>query len=280
MGETKMIRRILVGLADVKYSASAIHMAIELAQAHHAALTAVGVIDEERLRATGPVPIGAGQMAKELREHRLSEARRSLEQALQYYESSCRMANVPFSVEQALGDPFRRLAELARYQDLVVCGVGHLFEHGVVKEPPDALVKLVQLGVRPLITVNGARGAVRRVLVAYSGSMESATALKRFAQMRMWPDVTLRVVTFEYPREEADRLLADAAAYCASHDYEVDTDYVAQSPISGVAQYAERWKADVVVMGNSSRNLLLSRLFGETLLDTMQRAPCPLFLAQ
>ena len=44
--------------------------------------------------------------------------------------------------------------------------------------------------------------------------------------------------------------------------------------------YAEAWKADLIVAGNSSKNLLLRKLFGETALKLLRESPLPLYLAQ
>jgi hypothetical protein len=51
-------------------------------------------------------------------------------------------------------------------------------------------------------------------MIAYSGSMESATAMKRFVQMRLWPDVELKIVTFHPSEDKAFELLREAEAYC------------------------------------------------------------------
>ena len=62
-----MIRRILVGLSNLEHAESATKTAIGLARIHQAALTGMTVLDVNRLGATGPVPIGAGEAASELR---------------------------------------------------------------------------------------------------------------------------------------------------------------------------------------------------------------------
>jgi len=66
-----MIKRILVGLGDVEHSAIAVRQAVELCRRHGAELTAVTVVDHRRLDNVGPVPIGGGAAARELREFRL-----------------------------------------------------------------------------------------------------------------------------------------------------------------------------------------------------------------
>ena len=77
-----MIRRILVGLANAEHADSATKTAIGLARIHQAELTGISVLDVDRLGATGPVPIGAGEAASELREHRITEAKKTIQEIL------------------------------------------------------------------------------------------------------------------------------------------------------------------------------------------------------
>jgi nucleotide-binding universal stress UspA family protein len=43
---------------------------------------------------------------------------------------------------------------------------------------------------------------------------------------------------------------------------------------------ATYWQADMIVLGNSARNLLIKRLLGETALHIIRNADRPLFLCQ
>jgi nucleotide-binding universal stress UspA family protein len=275
-----MIRRILVGLGNEEHADSATKTAIGLARIHQAELTGMTVLDVNRLGATGPVPIGAGEAASELREHRITEAQKTIQEILDNFVAACELADVPYRVERDEGDPFAFFEDQTRYHDLVLCGLGHLFEHGVIDEPPAELVRLVQAGVRPLITVQVQHREIQRVLIAYSGSMESAKAMKRFVQMHLWPDVVLHIVTFEDAHGEPEQLLQNAARYCESHGYQVDTNYINENAYVNLLSYAEQWNADLIVMGNSNRNLLLRRIFGETMLHVVQNTDRPLFLSQ
>jgi nucleotide-binding universal stress UspA family protein len=117
-------------------------------------------------------------------------------------------------------------------------------------------------------------------LIAYSGSMESAKAMKHFVQMRLWPEATVRVITFDDNNPEATQLLADASEYCRAHSLTVETERLPGSPKEQLLPYAERWGADLTVIGNSAKNLLLRRIFGETALHAIRHANRPLFLAQ
>jgi nucleotide-binding universal stress UspA family protein len=66
-----MIKRILVGLGGTEYATTATNHAVALALAHNAELTGVSVLDEVRLTATGPVPLGGSHYAHQLAEYRL-----------------------------------------------------------------------------------------------------------------------------------------------------------------------------------------------------------------
>lgn len=275
-----MIKRILVGLGGTPYTPFAIARAIELAQAHHAELTGVTVVDVRRLKRVGPVPLGASASAKELREFRLEVAQDQVEAATAQFESACREAGVAYCVRKEEGNPFTTVAADARYHDLMIFGLKSLFEHDVVRDPHDVLVRLISEGVRPILAVSPDARPIQRVLIAYSGSMESAKTIKWFAQLRPWPKAKLRVVTFEYPAEEAEQLVGDAAAFLRSHGLEPEEAYAPASPKQGLLPYAIEWGADLIVAGNSAKNLLLRRTLGETVLNLITNADLPLFLAQ
>jgi nucleotide-binding universal stress UspA family protein len=121
---------------------------------------------------------------------------------------------------------------------------------------------------------------ISKVLIAYSDSMESAKAMKRFVQMRLWPEAKLRIVTFAHQADKAEQLAGDAADYCRAHGFEPEVACVPESPKNHLLPYAAEWGADLTVVGNSARNLLLRRIFGETAWHVIRHSDRPLFLAQ
>ncbi|MCA9258820.1 MAG: universal stress protein [Planctomycetales bacterium] len=275
-----MLKRILVGLGDLPHTLSATLRAIEIAQAHDAELTGVAMFDADRLDNSGAVPIGGGAAAKELKETRLETARAVIEAALALFIDKCDAAGVPYRIVHEAGDPLSGLAAYARYHDLMVCGLHGLFEHGVIDEPDDEFAKLVQEGVRPVVVVNRDHLPIRRTLIAYSGSMESAKTMKRFVQYRLWPDAKVRIVTFHNDAAIAEGRLAPAVDYCRSHGLDVDSEFVEALPQESLLPYANQWQADLIVMGNSAKSLLLRRILGETALNVMRKTNRPLFLDQ
>lgn len=275
-----MLQRILVGLGGTEYTAAAINQAVALAMAHDAEVTGVSIIDKGRLTHSGPVPLGGGHYAHELANDRMEKAKERSERATQQFTEACLAAGVRHQVLREVGEPFTLMIDQARYHDLTIFGLRSLFEFDLVPDPHDALVRLVQAGVRPLIAVSKGFYPVKRVLIAYSGSMESARAMKRFVQMRLWSEAKLRIVTFEHPADKAEQLVGDAADYCRAHGFEPEEAILPDSPKDHLLPYAEEWGADLTVVGNSAKNLLLRRVFGETALHAIQNAERPLFLAQ
>jgi nucleotide-binding universal stress UspA family protein len=275
-----MIKRILVGLGGTRFTNSAIQRATELATAHDAELTAVSVVDIHRLSRVGPVPLGASTYAAELRNHRLNVAREHVEQSLQQFSDACAKLSVRHRTLREEGEPFSLMIDEARYHDLMIFGLRSLFEFDLVSDPHDALVRLVSSGVRPIIAVAPEHRPIERVLIAYSGSMESAKTMKQFVQTRLWPNAKVRIVTFEHSPDKAEALVADAADYCRTHGIEPEAAYVPQSPKSHLLSEAETWGADLIVVGNSAKNLLLRRIFGETALHVIRESDRPLYLSQ
>ncbi len=275
-----MLKRILLGLGGTEYTVSAINQAVALALAHDAEVTGVSITDEGRLTFSGPVPIGDDQYAHELADDRMEKAKERCARAMQDFADACQAAGVRHQVLREVGEPFTLMIDEARYHDLMIFGLRSLFAFDLVPDPHNALVRLVQAGARPLIAVSKGYYPVNKVLIAYSGSMESAKAMKRFVQMRLWPEASLRIVTFEHQAEKAKQLVGDAADYCRAHGFEPEEAFVPMSPKDHLLPYAEEWGADLTVVGNSAKNLLLRRIFGETALHAIQNANRPLFLAQ
>ncbi|MDP1602785.1 MAG: universal stress protein, partial [Legionella sp.] len=144
----------------------------------------------------------------------------------------------------------------------------------------DTLARLIAAGVRPIIAVSNEFRPIQKVLIAYSGSIESAKTMKRFAQLRLWPDIKLKIVTFQSSDDKARHLLCDASEYCRAHGFHVETDSNPGSPKDFLLPMATVWQADMIVMGNSGHNLLVKRILGETALHIIRNADRPLFMCQ
>ena len=279
-----MLKRILVSLGGTGYTSVGIQRAVELAEVHEAELTGVTVADVKRLRRVGPVPAGAGAAARDLREHRLQVTRQRIEEAIGEFETACNAAGVKHCVRREEGDPFQLMLSCARYHDLMIFGLRSVFDYGILGgadyKPADVLTRLITGGVRPLIANADEYRPIRRVLIAYSGSVESAKTMKRFIQLHLLPDLQLRIVTFQDSLQKGERFCAEAAEYCRVHGLEPEVRCCSGKPKKGLLGEAADWQADMIVLGSSARSLLSRRVFGETALHVIRKADRSLFLGQ
>jgi nucleotide-binding universal stress UspA family protein len=277
-----MIKRILVGLGTSATAESVTRHAIDIAKPRSAELVGLAITDPLRLEWTGPRPMGVGvtTASAELVRQRLERTAADIQVAGELFAKRCRDASVSHRLTEETGDPFEIAADLVRYHDMCVFGLRGLFEHDVVPEPRDALERLVSQGVRPILAVAEQYQPIRRVLVAYSGSLESAKTFKHFVHSGLYADVPVRIVHFGDDAQAAARRLEKAAAFFEAHDRAVETHHSGGRADRDLLPYAEAWKADLLVAGNSAKNLLLRRVFGETALRLLRESPLTLYLAQ
>ncbi|MCH8825241.1 MAG: universal stress protein [Planctomycetes bacterium] len=275
-----MVKRILVALSGTPFTDSAIKHALELAKIHQAELTGVTDVDLSRIADVGPVPIGGGAAATGLTEHRLQITQEHIEKAISDFEQSCANAGMKYCIDRETGDPFEHLSDQWRYHDLTIAGLRGLFEYGVVHSPDDEIIRLISKGIRPILAVAKEYRPIKKALITYNGSMESAKAMKRFVQMRLWPDVQIQIVCFDKQADEAEKLLSEAKSYCSAHGLDAITERVEGSPRVVILDFAKQIQADLIVLGSSSRARLLKQLLGDTVLHCLRNADIPLFLSQ
>ena len=142
------------------------------------------------------------------------------------------------------------------------------------------MIRFIRAGVRPILAVDEKFRALNRVLVAYSGSVESARTVKQFIRMQPRPEAVIRVVTFDTNEELARSRLEEVEGYCQDYGVSVETKFVPGSPKGHIIEEADDFGADVIVMGNSAKSLLSRKIFGETALYCLQHADRPIFLNQ
>lgn len=289
-----MIKRILIGLGGTRYTRVAIQRAVELARQNEAEVTAATAIDLKRIMER--VPGDDRDDRHDQREERLGVIKQRVEEAVAEFESACNSAGIEHAVEWEFADPFTRLAELARFHDLTIFGLRSLFDYDFGVEPKNTLARLVACGVYPILAVSDHYREMRRVLLTYSGSPQSAAAIKRFMQLRLWPDAALRIVAFDRPVDESKQLLHEAAEYCKIHGRKADVLYSAGKPHSLILEHVLEFEADLVVAGTSTEKLFydddwaatdrnfvgisLRHAVGTTSLHLIQNATCALFLSQ
>lgn len=276
-----MIKRLVVGVAGTPALQAKIEHTVDLALRHDAEISVLSVVDVDRLSLVGPVPIGAGKHAQDMREGRIERSHGLDENAIAKFEAACRDAKVPVQVIRQEGDPLDVLPAAWRYHDLCVLGARGWFDYDLLADPQDALLKVIAAGVRPILAVTDDFRPIRKALIAYNGSLESAKTMKQFVQMSLWPEMELHILCVGKPKtqEEPHAMLDQAGAYCRLYGYEPTLARVDGDVQLAVLDHAAAIKADVIVLGSSYRKILLFRRFGKNALGLIKMSEVPLFLS-
>lgn len=217
-----MIKRLIVDVSGTTVLQAKIEFAVDLARRHGAEMSLLSVVDAERLSMIGPVPIGAGKYAHDMRQARIEQSHKLDERAIVDFEAACAAAKIPVRVIREEGDPLDVLADEWRYHDLFVIGARGWFDDDVVAQPRETLLKMIAHGVRPICAVTEDMRPIRTALITYNGSPGSANTMKRFIQMSLWPEIRVHIVCVGMPKssETPQVVLDQAAAYCRQHGYD------------------------------------------------------------
>lgn len=273
-----MVKKILVTLDNSPSTDTAIRHSIEIGKFHNAEVTGITFVHVKKLENVGPVPIGAGYSAKNLREFRLTETNTYVDEVINKFESALSGSGLNYRIEREKGDPFRFMISFAKYQDLLITGLRSIFDYGVVREPKNLLRRLASAGIGPIFAVGAEFNPIRRVLVAYDGSMNLSGPLNKFIQLKIWPDVFIRIVHFDREDEKSKKFLLDMAEDCIVNGFKTEVESIEGPAKTQLLKHASEWKADLIVMGNSSRSLLARRVFGDLTMHAIEHSEKPLFL--
>lgn len=252
-----MIRRILVALDETPFTAVAVQAAAELARRHDATVTGVATLDRRRAEQVGPVPIGAGIYAERLRRYRVCQAQEHLDRVVESLQRACAAEGVECTVAREEGRVAEAVAAQARSHDLLLLGAQTTSRWRGRRAAQALVAKASQSGARPLLAISREYRPVQRALVAYSGSAESAQAMRAFLQLRLWPEAAVKIVTGGRSPRRAAELLNEAAEYCRAHGWEPEVAYLPGPLRDNLLSETSRWQPDVMVTGDEPLPSLL-----------------------
>jgi hypothetical protein len=144
------------------------------------------------------------------------------------------------------------------------------------------VLQLLVHGVRPILAVpKGAPSKLSNYLVALSGSLDSAGAMKQLLQMKLSPKANVHVVTAGslQSEESTDELISKARKYCEFHGHNTTGTILDKNGFESIFSEAERVDADLISIGSSYKKFLFKGRFGVNAKAILDRSPIAIFVS-
>lgn len=277
-----MFTSVLLHLQGSQHSQAVIETGVRLARRHAARVRGVSVTDTRQIQAlTGACESAACTVTEQ---HRLTRIEHGHSAARAELSHACLAANLNFDVRRLSGDPFELLPQESRFHDLVVAYLPD--EHDKPSFAEDAtawtareLVDLSLCGVQPLLVVRRQSQPLQRVLLVYDGTPAAGRAIRSYVGQGLAPEADHRLLAVGESEHAAREALHNMNDYFQRRRIALETGWICGSPRKVLAPYAQKWNADLIVLGATRTNALVRRVFGETAQNALRRLPAALYLA-
>jgi nucleotide-binding universal stress UspA family protein len=278
-----VFKSILVPLDGSIQSGIAIRYAIELARRFEATLTGLHVVDSKVLEApylvdlsgmTGAVPFTG----------MLSEIRQSLErrgeQLLEEFRQVCGRAGLQPRTQLETGVVAKCISQVSMSHDLLCMGrksedlewAGHLLGSTL-----ESTLRRIHV---PALLAGDLFREIRRILVAFDGSVFANAALRGAIQLVQACGVECTILAIGPHEDEASPLLEDARRLLRAHEVAYSELVRAGDPREQIVAAAREIDADLVAMGAFGHSRLREVLLGSTTDAVMRSCPLPLLIAR
>lgn len=280
-----MIKRILLSVSQRPGDSAETALAVELASKHNAEITGFTSVDTEHIAAQVPKAVGYYTYHIKEIESLVDAAVTDAEGALAEVHTICANEGVKFQSASAAADGEANLSAVWRYHDLCVVPMNLWVPGANQLASSDAILQLVVMGLRPLIAVPKTIPSVRpaKVLVALSGSLECAKALKHFIQLQLYPGIAMHLAISGAPKsgESAQELLAEATEFLEAHGYPVTSVSLEESDdrVGLLLAEAERTGSEMLIIGSSYKKLMMMKRFGKHAIGLLERSHLPIFIS-
>ncbi len=277
-----MSSRILLGVSGGPKNQSLTDLAFHLAKHSDCALSALAIKDVERLKQTDSKSLGVYSHQVRRIEERLLRANEHLEKRLDEYAELAAENGVRFTPLSVQGDALQAVLEAWRFHDLLITETNPWAIGADAPEQSTVLLKLIAHGIRPVLSVpKGAPSRIGKCLVALSGSLESAKALKHLVRVGVFPGAAIHLVTVGAPKsgESAEELLQKALEYCEIHGHDATSSVLEGASSDALLREIENVDADLIAIGSSFRRFLLKERFGTHAKAIIDRSPVSVFIS-
>lgn len=264
-----MIKRILIPLDPSPYTKSVLEVGCFIAKKNGTELTGVVVLDNPGITsATGPIGIGGSYYAKKAEESIQHDAEERIHNLLAMFREKCEREGVAHREAEFQGDPSSQIIKESIYYDAIMIGMRTYFHFETLEGPGDTLSKILDHSITPVyavpevVPIPSKPEHKTRTLIAFDGSLHSARALQRFAQLSMLNTFEVALLTSNKNKSEAEYQLEQASTYLKAHNItDVKKVWITENIISAIdAEYLD-W-ANLIVVGAHSKKGIFDFMLG------------------
>jgi nucleotide-binding universal stress UspA family protein len=140
----------------------------------------------------------------------------------------------------------------------------------------DAVQLLIE-GTTPTLALREGAGTPTRALVVLDGSPASTRTVGAFLDQNLFELSAIRFLAIARDAGEAQSILREQSDVLRGKYPDCEWGYIAGSSKRLAAQYAERWQADLVVIGARRSPPVVRYFFGETVREILRRTNCSIY---
>ncbi len=273
-----MVKRILAAVGGDVKAGGPLAWGASIARARDASVTTVPVIDASSWKQSIPTIVSAN-LAVRLLESEPWTQPDDAHEALRKFccetltSDSIRCNHVPPG-----DDPLETLAAASRYHDLLLFGLGRCYHQRMVPDFMKAVSRLITYGACPLLLVPREVRDVRKVFLAYSGTVASARSFRRFIQSKLFAEAEIDLVCLGESLDVAEEFLQSAKQYLEEHGREVRLTAL-RGKEGILVDHAFASNADLIIAGSNHRNMLGIETSSQTLRAFLAQDQIPVFIS-
>ncbi|MFQ5665968.1 MAG: universal stress protein [Candidatus Binatia bacterium] len=257
--------------------------AIQIARSEHRAIRGLYVVDDALIMnpyANHQVELGSVAERKS-RANLLAQFQRRGEGRLAWLAGRCRAAQVPVTVDIVLGKVPEQVLQAAGEAVLLAlgrCGHGHAADPSRLGRHFRAIAHHAPC---PLLVGGAQEREVRRLLLAYNGSVRARRALTWTVRLQRALPAEVVVVSVQHSERDTVREWSQEARNRLDEGDLAHYRFLTRAgePVSEIVTAATEHQADFILMGGYRHTAAMEWLVGSTVDGVLRRARLPIVVA-
>jgi nucleotide-binding universal stress UspA family protein len=205
---------------------------------------------------------------------------REIEAVRTEFSRRCAAAGVPGKLATEVGKVARRIADRARWTDLVIANLAHPPAPQPVAKLSSGFRTLIRRCPRPVLAVPGTCSSLSRALLAYDGSPKAEQALFIAAYLTSRWQIPLVVVSVMDNGRVTSAVMARARAYLESHGVQAAMVQEQGSVAEALLRVAAEHDSDLILMGGYGHSPVVEVMLGSAVDQMLRESRQPILICR